>query len=276
MTAVAFLTLGRSETAARLFPALFGVLGTFMLSDLGQRLIGRRAGLLAAMVWASGYFVIGEYRKSMADPYLAFFVLVCFWSWVRFASESQGGGSLRRGGAWLGLFYISLGLAMLAKGPVALVHVLIAVAAYQYCFGRRWPRGGWVHLLGIAMAVIIAGGWPLLVLRQVPGALELWRYESVGELYDNVEHARPWWFYLPGIFELSMPWTPFLLAGLIAPFLHGRRRPRGDALFPIIWFFGVLIFFSFVNLKKNAYLLPAMPAMVLVIGRGFLATIALA
>jgi hypothetical protein len=167
--------------------------------------------------------------------------------------------------------------------------------------------------------------WPWYVWRQVPHAMELWRYESVGELMDNTENARPGWFYLPQVFFLSLPWTAVWLAGiglalrpawerLLAWF---RRRlgvsevPRGFAvvggksgdapqpedyaarhektndsraplafdprlLFPLLWYAVTVIFFSFVNLKKNQYLLPALPASVLLAARGMTAIFAAA
>src|SRR4030095_15373154 len=104
--------------------------------------------------------------------------LVCVWAWVAAPGTRRG----RRGGTgWLLLFYLSLALRLLAKGPVVLIHVVIAIVAYHVCYRRRAPRAWVGHLLGAALMLAIALPWPLAVLRAVPNAVQLWRYESGGE-----------------------------------------------------------------------------------------------
>jgi 4-amino-4-deoxy-L-arabinose transferase-like glycosyltransferase len=111
--------------------------------------------------------------------------------------------------------------------------------------------------------------WPMYVLSHVPHALDLWKYESVGELGENVENAQPWWFYLPQVFLIALPWTAVWLVGLLTPWQRRRRRGKTRRLlFPALWFVAAVVFFSFVNLKKNAYLLPVMPAYALLAARG--------
>jgi len=36
-------------------------------------------------------------------------------------------------------------------------------------------------------------------------------------LSDKVEGARPWWYYLPGVLQLSLPWTFIWIMGVIDP-----------------------------------------------------------
>ena len=54
-----------------------------------------------------------------------------------------------------------------------------------------------------------------IVCRHVPHVMQVWRYESIGEAYDNEEKQRPWWFYFPNLFVMSLPWTPLWLAGIV-------------------------------------------------------------
>jgi 4-amino-4-deoxy-L-arabinose transferase-like glycosyltransferase len=99
----------------------------------------------------------------------------------------------------------------------------------------------------------------------------LWRYESIGELSDNTEKSRPFWFYIPGLFQIALPWTPLLVIGWVLPFYRSRegmdatvsrdRRP----FFALAWYGLTVLSFSILNVKKNAYLLPMMPAQTLII-----------
>jgi 4-amino-4-deoxy-L-arabinose transferase-like glycosyltransferase len=270
--ATLFRLFGLDESLARLPSALMGALGTLLVLDLARRLMGRRAGRIAALIWVSSFFMIDEYRRAMADPYLAFFTLVCVWAWIR--ASALGHRTLH----WVLVFYVSLALGALAKAPVNFLHVGIALLAFHCCYRRRVPGAWWQHVIGIAAFVVIALPWAAYVWMRVPHVVDLWRYESLGEMGQNVENAREWWYYLPEIFRISIPWTPAWLVALIIPFAVGRRPlkpPQRRRLFPLLWYAITVIFFSFANLKKATYLLPMMPAQVLLITQGLLAVFAI-
>jgi 4-amino-4-deoxy-L-arabinose transferase-like glycosyltransferase len=172
------------------------------------------------------------------------------------------------------LFYLSLALGLLAKGPPLFLHLGISLAAFHFCFRRRIPGTIKSHLVGIALLLLVALPWVVYVLSHVKNAMELWRYESVGELADNVENARPWWFYLPNIFFIALPWTAAAITGVFV--VVGRPKIRRRRLFPLLWLAVTVLFFSIVHLKKNPYLLPAMPAQTLLIAEGLAAALAVA
>jgi 4-amino-4-deoxy-L-arabinose transferase-like glycosyltransferase len=248
-TAIGYKLVGIGEAPARLPPAILGVIGTLLIYDLARRLLGIRAAVPAALVWASSHFICDEFRKSMADPYLTFFTLSAIWAWVA-ASRS------RRSRRFILLFYISIALGALSKGPVILATVPPALISYHVLMRRTIPRRG--HLIGVILFAMIALPWPIYVLRHVPNALELWRYESLGEFGENAEKARPWWLYLPLSLETALPWTPLWLAGLVLPLFRRRKlSPRNrKRLMLIAWFAMGLLIFSLANVKKKAYLLP--------------------
>lgn len=320
--AVLFRLIGRSELSLRLVPALLGALATLLLFDFTRQLLGRRLAWFAALAWVSSYFVVGEYRKAMADPYLAFFTLLCLWAWVRaccgagFQSASVGkpqAENLRHNLSWIVLFYVAMALAWLAKGPPIWVHLAVAIGLFHLCFRSTLPRPIWAHLLGFGLFLAIALPWPIYILHRVPNAAEIWRYESIGELTDNVRNAEPWYFYLPQVFLLAMPWIGLWALGLAAPLLRAWRLQSTQAAkgsienspqwverhsgatrasllahatqsmarllinrrtFAALWYGITLLFFSCVNLKKNAYLLPMMPAEAILIAQGAVLLIA--
>jgi 4-amino-4-deoxy-L-arabinose transferase-like glycosyltransferase len=287
VVAATYRLTGTNETAARLGSGILGLLCVPLVYDLARRLLGRRAGWIAALVWISSYFMADEFRKAMADPYLAFFTLLGFWSYVRYRSEKRDGSFfspsvlLAACARWpIPLFYLAIALGLLAKGPVLLAHLAIAIAAYHLCFrpALQRPTGPRLlpHLFGLCLLLLITLPWPLYVVRHVPNAIDLWRYESLGELTgENIEKARPWHFYLPNLFQLSLPWTAFWLAALVHPFLRSRLKHQPlRRYFPLLWYGGTIAFFSFSGVKKNAYLLPMMPAQVLLITQAVLAVLA--
>lgn len=280
--AVLFRLFGESAWAARLAPAVMGALATLLVADLARRLIGRRAGVVAALLWVSSYFVVFEFRKAMADPYVAFATTAGVWAWVRASAARTGDRRRGAASAWIILFYVAFTLAAYAKGPVILVHLCAALVAFHACDPRRpVPRDLPGHAVGILLMLAVTLPWPLAVVRSVPHAIEQWRYESVGELADNRRNAAPFWAYLPKLPYLALPWTPLWVAALA--YVLARTRGRGNAsegvrrrrlLVPLAWYGAVVVFFSFVNLKKDAYLLPVTPAQVLLIAQIVTAAIA--
>lgn len=269
--AVVFRLMGSTALSARLIPALLGAIATFLVYDLAAMLRGRRTAWFAALIWLSSYFIAEEFRKTMADPYLAFFTLACVWAWVKTSLAKAEAEPHSAASALLLAFYIFLALGLLAKGPPLLVHLVIAIAAYHLCFWKRPPGKWWTHAAGVLLVLLITLPWAAYVYAHVPHVVEMWRYESVGELSDNTENARAWWFYFPQLFLLALPWIGLWILGIARPFVGlaaTERRARFNAFFPLIWYGATVAFFSFVNLKKNAYLLPAMPAQALLMAQG--------
>jgi 4-amino-4-deoxy-L-arabinose transferase-like glycosyltransferase len=272
-TAALFLCFNHgewSETLARLFPALLGALATFLIYDLAKRALGRRFAAPAAFAWVTSYFIPDEFRKSMADPYLAFFALAAIAAWVRAATGT------RRPAICVIAVYVATGLGLLAKGPPLFVHLIPAILLFHLTRARgrrRVPGTILAHAAGLALMLAIALPWPIYVINHVPHAVELWRYESVGEMTDNAEKAKQFWFYLPQLFQVTLPWTLVWLLGTWTTVARGNRRRR--ALFPLAWLATVVLIFSFSHVKKNAYLLPSMPAQTLIIAQGLVALAAL-
>lgn len=290
-TAVLYCLLGFSEAATRLAPALLGFCSTFLIYDLARMLLGRRRAWFAGLIWVSTQVIPDQFRLAMADPYLAFFSLLCIWAWVRVAMKnvSRSGPDLSAATSSLPtllILYFSLALGLLAKGPPLFVHVVAAIALFHFCYRRKIPGQVPGHAIGLTLLLLVALPWPIYVMRHVPNAVELWRYESVGELSDNVENARAWWFYLPNLPVIALPWLIVWAASWVrvlrchripmvrignpsrAPVRYVLLWPKRTRLFGALWLGLMVIFFSIVHLKKTPYLLPDMPAQTLLMAQG--------
>ena len=254
-----------SERLTRLIPALLAVFGTLILFDLVHLTMGRTVACCAAVMWVSTYFIAEQFRLAMADPYLAFCTLACLWMWVRASLATRQLIPLK-------LFYFFLALGVLAKGPVIFIPLGTGIIAYHICLKRPWPRSIAGHSLGSLVVVILVLPWVWYVWRHVPNVGEVWRYESLGELpgSDHVEKPRPVWFYLPYLFLITLPWTLISIAGIVFCWVRRRRRVP---LFPLCWYAATVLFFSLLPVKKNTYLLPIMPAQVMIGAVGLAALI---
>jgi 4-amino-4-deoxy-L-arabinose transferase len=74
-------------------------------------------------------------------------------------------------------------------------------------------------------------------------------------------HAQPWWFYLPVLAGLLLPWFPLVV-------LPGRRAAYRDSrrLFLLAWVVFGMVFFTAATNKLPGYLLPLLPAAAALMG----------
>ncbi|MEA2707844.1 MAG: hypothetical protein QOF78_445 [Phycisphaerales bacterium] len=258
--------IGPGEWAARLTPALLGALSIPLLIDLARRTSGPGAARVVGWLWIATYAISSNFRRAMADPYLSFFVLAAIVAWIR---ASFSASSPRASNRWIIVFWLALALGGIGKGPVVLLHVGIALAALAVAGQLRRAGSMGVHLLGVALLLLICLPWPMAVVRTVPHAIAIWRYESVGEFVDNLRNPRPWWFYLATIFQVTLPWIAFCVVGAL---LTSRQRRKW---FAPVWIVLTVLVFSFAHNKKAAYLLPTMPAVALLGAQGVVAIAAM-
>src|SRR5207237_5910008 len=82
---------------------------------------------------------------------------------------------------------------------------------------------------------------------------------------DPVDHARPGWFYLPGLVVGMLPWTLLVPLAIFLARRSAARRPQalGFFLLAFLWCLG---FYSAAGCKRAGYILPAMPLLALLLG----------
>jgi dolichol-phosphate mannosyltransferase len=260
----AYKLCGVHDWAARLVPGLAGVATVLLTFLWGRRALGERAGWCgAAMLCLSAEFV---YRARM----LTMDTLLCLWvvAALTCAHAALRGPSLRRG--WWLAAAVACGLGLLTKGPVALALVAAPVAAYRFLD----PRCAKIRIgdvcLSLAVAAAVAVPWFAAVALREPGfaGYFFWTH-NVQRFVAPFDHAKPAWFYLPGLLAGLLPWT-LLLPGL-GRFLGRRaqrcaaRRPAGlgFVLLSCVW---CVVFFSASGCKRPGYVLPALPPLALALG----------
>jgi 4-amino-4-deoxy-L-arabinose transferase-like glycosyltransferase len=240
-----------TERAPRLPLALFGLGFVVFFYWIIDKEFGPTEALYAtAVLGTSAGWLAYSYVAVMDVPLAACFgaAFLLTFEWMR-----GGEGSLIRAGAVGAL----LGLAVLAKGLVPLV--LFAPVL--------WPmRRHWTKLLVIAAAcVAVAGPWYVLcTMRNGTEFLnEFFVRHHFGRFASpELQHVRPFWFYVPVLLGLVFPWTPAL--ALIRPGLFRDPRLR----FTGLWLLFAFGFFSGSTNKLPGYLMPLIPAVALVLGLG--------
>lgn len=172
------------------------------------------------------------------------------------------GGRWKRGVAVLG---VTLGLGVLAKGPVVLLHVMpVALLAPAWSGTARARKARWYPALasGVLIGIAIALAW-LLPAAWLAGPT-YWQPlvgKVTGRLASSFAHSRPFWWYLPLVPLLLLPW----LLVLRAPWTAWANVLRGRfGRFVACWWVAPFVGFSAISGKQIHYLLPLLPAWALV------------
>jgi 4-amino-4-deoxy-L-arabinose transferase-like glycosyltransferase len=260
--ALSFLIFGFTEFAARFPAALLGLGGVLLTYLLGKRMFGSTAGLVSGVILATSleYFLLTQ--TVVHDSSLAFFMLLalfCFYTAYR---------DERHRGWYFGLFYTSLGLCVLSKGPLGLGLPGLIVGLFLLLRKRlgflKEMRIGW----GVVIFLAVAAPWYVLISLRNPGYAgyffiqnNLMRFAS-----SHARHHEPFYFYVPVLFGGLLPWSFLLPTAFVRSFRISLGKIREDELFLLLWLFSVFGFFSLASSKLPTYLLPLFPAGALLLG----------
>jgi len=251
---------GRPEVAVRLPSIVGGTIGVLATYGTASLAFGPQAALPAAVVLATAFEWLRASTRARLDMTLAAPLALLLLAWV---------GALAGRRRWPPpLATTALALAVLAKGPVALV--LASGAA-----GVTW----WLHrhtvrLRVFAVPIALAGGlgavWYVAAWLQhgetfatIVLAENVGRFLDAGEGNAGHEHGMAYLLVL-GLVGL-LPWVP-LLPLAAGPARDLRRSPAATLL--VAWPAVVLAFFALSSGKRGVYLLPAQPALAVLIGAG--------
>ena len=265
---------GINEWWPRVVAPLFGLASLFLSAKLARELWPKNSSLwvtsMAPMLLFGGFFWAVFTTLTMFDMVLTAFSLLGLIGVVRAWSTGNFSG--------FALMGLGIGLGLLTKGPVILLHILptalLAPIWGGYLQGRpkgpgsvRWALG----VLGaVAIGAVIGLAWAVpasLAGGEAYGDAIFWG-QSAGRVVSSFAHLRPWWWYLTALPVLLLPWVLWPTAWrAVRQCFQGGLLQDGGIRFCIAWFAPALIIFSLISGKQFHYLLPELPALSLVLAR---------
>jgi len=277
MMMAGYKVFGVSEFSARLGPALCGLLTAILIYWLGKRV--ERAGEVfnetvraehwPSLAFASSLGAIVFSRAASFDIVVTMTItlaLVCF-----FIAELETEEKKR---SWLiAGFYGAVGLSLLAKGLIGIV-IPFGVIGLYYLMRRQWPDRKILFsvLWGVPLALAVSATWyaPVIARHGWVFIDQFFIQHHFARFVSNkYHHPGPFYFYIPVMLMMALPWTAFLIAEIgalrkstwLEESLTNRFR-----LFALAWLLVPLLFFSFSGSKLPAYILPALPGAAMLVG----------
>ena len=265
---LAYSIFGVSDWAARLPSAVDATLLVLAIYFFLRR-FRRGFELDGALIAACCAGIIGYARAASTDMPLCATFGIGMLAW----------GAWRESGSkiYLGAFYAFMALAMLAKGPVAPLLAALVIIIYAVSVRELRIIRDTAWWLGVLIFFAIALPWYAAVQARNPQFFHQFILEqNLARFSENLyHHVEPFWYYLPITLLALVPWTIFAVAAFAGAIQQWRKRNSGAAsdaatrfhlgVFAICWLVVPVIFFSISQSKLPGYILPAIPAVSLLL-----------
>jgi 4-amino-4-deoxy-L-arabinose transferase-like glycosyltransferase len=249
-------------------PSALLAMGTVLwASFLGWRLSSARAGAWAGFMVATNdiFFEVGH--MAVVDMTLTAAVsLALGLAFLAIVERPYRG-------RWVPWFWVSVGLAFLAKGvfgPVLVLAPIGLVFALRRDRGlaRDFLRPNW----GMAAAALMFIAWvvPLALAGGRDFLAEVFLRNTVGRFFQDPglvprtgrlgEHVEPFYFYLVRTPAGLLPWAAIWVGGLLAAFPALRARPLDPrrTFLPVVFVLD-LVLLTLSAGKRMVYILPILP-----------------
>jgi len=286
---------GENDFSARFPSAIAAALTALVIVAWGYRIGAAPVGWWAAIIFTLSLQTFVHAKAAVADMWLVLFMTLAHWAGYELICRRQTSNSDKsRADAprptsniqrrWWWIFYLSLALGFLAKGPIAWIPLLTVGAAIIRT--RDWQLGrNFKFLRGILLMLAVVALWGIPALIQTHGeffAIGIGRHVIGRSLATMEGHGASSFgvyllllpFYFVTVFVSFFPWSiklPWLIRQLwrqkktgIADSTYSGNEidnylPTGVAI--------IFVIFTLVSTKLPHYTLPAFPLLALLLAR---------
>ena len=289
---------GQNDFAARFPSAIAAALTALLIFAWGRRIGGETVGWWAAIIFTLSLQTFVHAKAAVADMWLVLFVTLASWAGYELFQRpmlnaqrpmlNQGRAASRPPWAiWKSpflIFYLTLALGFLAKGPIAWTPLLtIAVLIIYTRESQLLGRFNFVR--GILLMLVLVALWGIPALIQTHGeffTVGIGRH-VVGRSFMTLEgHGASSFgtyvlllpFYFVTVFISFFPWS-IKLPWLIRKLWRRKQAGVSDGAcsgLPIDTYLlsgiaVIFVIFTLVSTKLPHYILPAFPLLALLLAR---------
>ena len=254
LSAISIKLLGVNEFAVRFPSFVISILLLLMLKPIAKRL-NIKLIIPAFILFTIPEFLlhVGVVSTDMSLLLSMTCIMIAFWEGIHEGKTN-----------WKYLFFVAVGVGLLAKGPIVIVLTGPPIFVWALMFKKFkqiFTKFPWI--LGLLIVLIIAVPWYYLAEKRTPGFLD---YFIVGEHYkrffDSTWKGDKYGF--PKIQPLGIIWV--FLVGFCVPwliFLINKVAKLKTTLFRdswlvylFFWFIWTPIFFTTSKSLIHTYVLP--------------------
>jgi len=272
---LSYIIFGINNFAVRFPSALFGALTVVFTFNIGRKLFDRKTGLLAAGVLATFLLFFMYARYASPDMAIAFFITYSIYLFIKALKREAGQREI------FALFFVMLGIATAIKGFVGFMLPLFIVLMF-IASTKSW-RLLKIMNIPVGILIILAIGLPwYLLMYKLHGDQYLHHIiakETIERVTYNPDQKTGYaliasylmglFGYIPDLFIWFIPYSLFFPAALTDALKkrNAYRRDNDSYKLVLSFFFGIFVFFSLISSKIYHYMLPAAPALAIMVAR---------
>ncbi|MDD5245117.1 MAG: glycosyltransferase family 39 protein [Syntrophorhabdaceae bacterium] len=257
ITALSYKTFGISEWSFRFPNALAALLCILTMYLSMSNWFGEETGLISSLILLGsfGFFAISHIVTiDMLFSFLLFVCLLCFYQYYR-----------EKGQLFLYLFFAALALAVLAKGPVAFILLMVTIVIFLWSEKRLPFLRNILSIKALLLFCVIVLPWFIIICLREKEFFQFFFIDQHILRFLTTKHKRsgPLYYFFPVLFGGLFPWSIFIPRA--AAELWREKELR---LF-FIWSLVVFVFFSLSGSKLPPYILPIFPAVSVILANLF-------
>ena len=250
LQAISMNVFGVNEFAARFPNALCGVITLMVLYKTGKELNDRKFALTWVFVYASTLLPHVFFKSGIIDPWFNLFIYVAVYYLIQHTNNPVGKFGYRT--AIISGFF--LGLALLTKGPAALILVSLTITVF-FVLGRFKKISSFKFMAAFFLAFLITGlSWFAVMYLKGNGQVikEFIDYQIRLFNTEDSDHGGPFIYHFVVLLLGCFPSSLFLIlahkkSASDTPYqMHSKRW-----MMSLFWV--VLILFSIVQTKIVHY-----------------------
>jgi len=259
------------------FPSILAsLLNVILIYLIGRDLFNKRTGIFSALILSTSEVYFMYSRFSTPDMTFYLFISASIYLFIKaYRKDIKGRFSYL-------FMYIPMALAMLTKGPLAIIYPMLTICLF-IILRKEWILFREIMFpLGLIVFAAISAPWFIVMVLLHGEAYigNVWtmeimkkvRYFSSGAETNFIAHCFKSAFYYIGMaFARHLPWSIFLPASLVAAQSHVFRRRKGEWETALIaaWCLAVFISLVLVWSKESYYVLALSMPVSLFMGRYF-------
>ncbi len=251
MQALSMKVFGINEFAARFPNAICGIVTLLVLFRLGRSILNSKLGLLWTLLYACSILPFIYFKSGIIDPWFNLFIFLGIYYIFLFTLSEN---SLQRY-KFVGLSALFIGLAVLSKGPVALLVFGLVTVIYFIVKKFKVKFNLWHVMLFLIISLFIGGFW--FILQTLNGNFEIVKDFFVYQVRlfqtEDAGHGGFLFYHFVVLFIGVFPAS-------IYAFLYFKRFQKEERLvffefktWMVILLWTVLILFTIVKTKIIHY-----------------------
>lgn len=249
LQALSMSIFGVNEFAARFPNAVCGMITLGLLFHIGNKTFNTRFAWLWVLFMIGSFTPALYFKSGIIDPWFNLFIFAAVWQ-LSLVAQKQNRQNRTKHFLYIGIL---LGLAVLTKGPVALLVVGLCAGVYFIRSGFRV----YFNLKQIALCILcivgIASLWVIVEISQNGPKVLMDFINYQIDLFKNpvAGHGQPW-FYHPVVLLIGcFPASVFAIKGFTTRTQHLKEGTLKQWMGILFWV--VLILFSLVTTKIVHY-----------------------